>query len=641
MQRFLLLVGLIVLAVSVRAQTAKDYALTVRAEVTSAPPRIMLRWERPADVSTFFVYRRESFDAPWGPEIAIDAANDGYTDNTVEVGKLYEYKVSALLNSGITAYSFITSGIEVRADLEPGSILLLVDQELASQLTLELADYARSLAMEGWRVVRLDIARTESPQAVREKIKNYAQLVSGVKAVILLGRIPVAYSGNLAPDLHDDHRGAWPADVYYGDLDGNWSDGSVNATGATREANRNIPGDGKLDQSELPSDVDVEVGRIDFRNMNQFPLGEVGLLKLYLEKNRRYRRGDLVSSGRTFISDKLGKLAANDIPASAAWRMFPQFVGADRIDGGIWMTDVPSQNYLWAYGAGFGTWFAAEGVGTTEDYAKKDPKAIFTMLFGSYFGDWDSDDNLLRAPIATTTGLASVYGGRPYWYFHPMTMGKSIGFSSKLSQNAKRYLNAPNQRGVHMALMGDPTLQIEHGPKLPGSPDAVLSNGSVTVSWPATSGASSYAVYRGSWYDGPFTFLQEVTTTEYQAAAHPSDTVFMIRPIALRTSATGTYYQAGIGLAAAQRTQSSVASSRDESLFTIEHGRLVVGAGSPGRDVRIRIHDLLGRVASDHSESIVDLSHLSHGSYTIRLQVAERVRSLRILKTHQGIFPLY
>mgnify|MGYP000013517969 CR=1 FL=1 len=28
------------------------------------------------------------------------------------------------------------------------------------------------------------------------------------------------YSGNIYPDGHTDHRGAWPADTYYGDIDG-------------------------------------------------------------------------------------------------------------------------------------------------------------------------------------------------------------------------------------------------------------------------------------------------------------------------------------------------------------------------------------------------------------------------------------
>ena len=58
------------------------------------------------------------------------------------------------------------------------------------------------------------------------------------------------------------------------------------------------------------------------------------------------------------------------------------------------------------------------------------------MLFGSYFGDWDSTNNLLRAAIATPTyTLTCAWVGRPSWYFHHMALGETIGFSTMLSQN--------------------------------------------------------------------------------------------------------------------------------------------------------------------------------------------------------------
>ena len=76
------------------------------------------------------------------------------------------------------------------------------------------------------------------------------------------------------------------------------------------------------------------------------------------------------------------------------------------------------------------------GVGSTSDFAANDPQVVFTMLFGSYFGDWDSQDNFLRAALATPTyTLACVWAGRPYWYFHHMGLGETIGFSARVSQN--------------------------------------------------------------------------------------------------------------------------------------------------------------------------------------------------------------
>src|SRR6185436_1061279 len=88
-----------------------------------------------------------------------------------------------------------------------------------------------------------------------------------VKGVLLIGEVPVPYSGSLAKDNRPDHVGAWPCDAYYGDVDGIWTDNTVNLPNTARSANRNVPGDGKFDQNTLPSAVEIPVGRLDFRHL--------------------------------------------------------------------------------------------------------------------------------------------------------------------------------------------------------------------------------------------------------------------------------------------------------------------------------------------------------------------------------------
>ena len=88
-----------------------------------------------------------------------------------------------------------------------------------------------------------------------------------------MGNIPVPYSGDIAPDEHPNHTGAWPADVYYGDMDGTWTDQSanyqqtVNSDPADRARLSNTPGDGKFDQTTPPSAVELQVGRVDLAGM--------------------------------------------------------------------------------------------------------------------------------------------------------------------------------------------------------------------------------------------------------------------------------------------------------------------------------------------------------------------------------------
>ena len=50
-------------------------------------------------------------------------------------------------------------------------------------------------------------------------------------------------------------------------------------------------------------------------------------------------------------------------------------------------------------------------------------QSVFTFLFGSYFGDWDSPDNFLRAALASGTILSNAWSGRPLWSMHYMAMG--------------------------------------------------------------------------------------------------------------------------------------------------------------------------------------------------------------------------
>ena len=54
------------------------------------------------------------------------------------------------------------------------------------------------------------------------------------------------------------------------------------------------------------------------------------------------------------------------------------------------------------------------------------------MLFGSWLGDWDSEDNIMRAVLATPDyGLTCAWSGRPHWFLQHMALGEPIGFSTR------------------------------------------------------------------------------------------------------------------------------------------------------------------------------------------------------------------
>ena len=94
------------------------------------------------------------------------------------------------------------------------------------------------LTGDGWTVIRRDVSRTDSAANIKSVIQSeYARDPARVRSVFLFGHIPVPYSGNLNPDGHPDHQGAWPTDAYYGDMDGTWTDNSISNTSAQHQAN--------------------------------------------------------------------------------------------------------------------------------------------------------------------------------------------------------------------------------------------------------------------------------------------------------------------------------------------------------------------------------------------------------------------
>ncbi|MGB1104235.1 MAG: hypothetical protein ACPG21_11480 [Crocinitomicaceae bacterium] len=57
-------------------------------------------------------------------------------------------------------------------------------------------------------------------------------------------------------------------------MDGTWTDAAVNNTTASSPRNHNVPGDGKFDQSRVPSTLELQVSRVDFNDLPAFAESE-------------------------------------------------------------------------------------------------------------------------------------------------------------------------------------------------------------------------------------------------------------------------------------------------------------------------------------------------------------------------------
>ena len=535
------------------SQSCQDASVEMTAVVQAYPPKITLKWNANASTTQYTLYRKLKSDPAWGSVMTTLPGNAiQFMDLSVSPGISYEYKLVRTA-SGFTGYGYINSGINIPAVEERGKIILLVDNTFTSSCATELSRLETDLAGDGWKVVRHDIAPSLPVPSVKALIlADYSLDPANTKSVFIIGHVAVPYSGNLNPDGHPDHQGAWPADVYYGDINGSWTDYAVNNATASDPRNQNVPGDGKFDQSTLPSDVELQVGRVDFNNLPAFTATETQLIKNYLDKDHNYRHKLFTPVYRALVDDNFGYFGGEAFAASG-WKNFSPLVSYSQVSAVDYFSSMNGNSYLWSYGCGGGWYQGAGGVGSTGDFAVSNLQGVFTVLFGSYFGDWDSQNNFLRAPLAQGTMLTNCWSGRPHWMFHHMGLGENIGYSTLITQNnSSVYFASYGARFIHIALMGDPTLRNDV--IAPATDLNLIAQGPHNVlTWTASPDTVlGYYVYRKGPSSSGFTRLtpDPVTSTVLvdSCIAVPGNYVYMVRPLKLRTSFSGTYFNLGQGI---------------------------------------------------------------------------------------------
>ncbi len=449
-------------------------------------------------------------------------------------------------------FGHILTGIRVPEVEARGMVLLLVEAEIAQFLGEELRRLELDLIGDGYRVRRLDVSGNEEVPEVKERIQTACAEDPSIETLFLLGHIAVPYSGDVR-SAHANHHGAWPADLYYGELDGEWTDFIVHNTSASRPENHNVPGDGKFDQTFLPSDVDLQIGRVDLSRMPAFPLNDVGLLQRYLEKNHAWRTGQVDAEPRGLIDDNAGD-AWGAAFAACGWRNFATMFGAERVSAGDFFPTLEHESYLWSYGCGPSGYTNCGGVGSTTDFATRTVLSPFTILYGSYFGDWDNENNVLRAPLgAQGYPLVCFWAGRPTWHLHWMSLGHPIGACTRLTQNNNTlYTVGDGGRQIHIALMGDPTLRM-HVVKPPADLQvAQMGSGEVRLTWsPSNDAVEGYHIYRAGGLYEEFTRANASLvedTTFVDTTAPPDVNVYMVRARKTEESASGTYANMSAGI---------------------------------------------------------------------------------------------
>jgi hypothetical protein len=480
--------------------------------------------------------------------LAEKAPSGEFRDASLKNETIYEYGILRGEKRPSTDYFWTGNRIPVRD--RRGTVLLIVDRSQAEALAAEVRRLMFDLVGDGWQVVRKDVSATQTPAEIRQWIRSeYDRAPAEVKSVLLLGHVPVPYSGDLRPDGHGDHAGAWPADVYYGALEGAWTDETVANKGNGPQLN--VPGDGKLDQSDIPGQVQLAVGRVDFANMPAFRAGETNLLRRYLDRDHSYRQAQLPVAERALIHD--GFFGQPERFAYSGWQNFTTLLQPENVRSATWPNVKPGMNLFFS-GCGPGHPTSMQGFGDMAALVAMPVEAVFALMFGSYFGDWNMPDNFMRATLAHERGaLTCGWAGRPHWYLHSMGMGETIGDALRRTQNnnGSDYEPTGGFAGqIHIALMGDPTLRL-HRVAPPSDLRVQAAGQGMRLSWAASSQkVAGYHVYRANAEFGPYERLTKEPVKALTADDPDGRTshYYQVRAVVLQEATTGTYYNSSQGV---------------------------------------------------------------------------------------------
>lgn len=637
-------------------QLPKTFAVRLKAIVTSQPASVTLSWANDSNTTgTHTVYKRTPGTAAWSQPLAtLSVGVNQYTDATVVAGNSYEYFVQRIDTGNKVANGYIQAGIDYKPSTNRNNVLLLIDENYEGPLASEINQLKEDLTSEGWRVLTSVVNRNQSVTAVKAIISG-VRASRGLQAVYLLGRIAVPYSGAFKavqgnpfpPDGHSEHGGAWPADVYYACFNESvWTDVSVDDATPARVQNRNMPGDGKFDLVSLflNDEAVVQVGRVDF---TQLPLlgNDTILTKQYLQKVHAYKTGTLLLSQRGIIDDNLGKLG-NEVFTPATWSSFSALFG-DSITEGDYLTENKKIPYAFSHGCGFGSYTSANGIAQTAQFANDSIKHGFTFLFGSYFGDWDSENNLLRAALASKNGgLASAWSGRPYWHVHPMAMGATIGSCAQQIQNNIQYTDNGTIVGmvtnfsptfIHVALMGDPTLRLHPRQAVLNVRATTNQDSTVnTITWNKVQGVEGYLLRKGNG-----SVLLTANDSQWIDLTPPASyTTYIVQPVWRQVTPSGSYFNYGMGgydSAFAKNGTLSSASISAPIKFLQAYPNPAKGDITLSSDAplgTVTVWDLLGKelIRLNTTESSVKLNilELKPGIYIVRTVDGDKQGSMKI-----------
>lgn len=513
------------------------------------------------------IQRRELGTSSW-QVVATNYVPTRLTNSDLTLGRRYEFRVGE---------EYLLTALAEPPVEDRGKIILVVEQTLIPELEPDLDLLKADLVGDGWSVVRTNVQRHDDRNWSRniDAIASLKGFITNVyysdpartKAVFLIGHVPIPYSGFQNPDGHGGR--ALPADAFYGDVDGIYTDSAINFSSflgpfyLTRHDNHLR--DGKFDQNRVPNnsrglaELELAVGRADFALLPSFAsLSEPELTRRYIQKTHSYRHKKVTHPQRICVGTFFSGNPNRDTYAQATRlgnRIFgidPEYVFEgnpfDRTNAALW-------GVMGGFGLPFGI-FANNiwHLSGEMPHVEREPKIAFLNLFGSYFVDFHYPDNFMRAFLATPT-----YGLATMW-FKPVPIDRigldfeSTGLGDTIGSGFIRSMHSSTQNGsanMFVTLLGDPTLRVHLL-----APPSLLKHESgthVALRWSASpeSGVGYYVYRSTNQLEGPWVRLTpqplvEPNFTDFSTPPGPK--VYQVRAAKLTHTGSGSFTNLSQGI---------------------------------------------------------------------------------------------
>jgi len=459
-----------------------------------------------------------------------------------------------------TAYA----GVKLNHDEFKGGFLILINGELLSRISSVFEAYKLALIGDGWSVTVLPIKSTDSIPAIKRLIKEMYLSMPELRSVFIIGDVPIPYSGQgIRPDGHEEHAGAWMADVYYADLDDDWTDVSVNDSESSYERHRNIPGDGKFDQTFCPSPTELEIGRIYFENLPIFTETPQELYERYLTKDINYRTGKthidkeyILQSQQVYPDIMLKDLWLLSGTATPA-RKFAQTENMNLV------AESSQTSYRFGFGDSYGSPTSCNNIVTSQQFKEDSLQVSFITFSGSYFGNWSYDNTLLSVACASKGNTIAATWGVFTNPLHYLNSGQTFGFCQRMSMRGYNgaILGQPNWSGfnnypshtVSNMLIGDPSLKTYILPKLESLSVSNMDSLQINLQWAENTEGNilGYNVYRTSSLTGDFVRLNsDYIKADGFVDFSPlvGDNFYMVRAVRLDSGSVASFYTYSTGI---------------------------------------------------------------------------------------------